>query len=143
MSRIYFHSPEQGWESVISLLRNGMDFPVVTSYSVCNQFPDAHVANFSSSLDEEGEETWDRWYDLQSGEQWRLSMEGLRQSSRGLRLDPEYWEDFYFSGGWDAFKLNQLLDIPSCNWEAIAECFAETQLPATEAWIYSLNSCPY
>lgn len=126
---------DQGWESVISLLENGCNSPAVTSYSVCDQFPNRFAANFNPPLDEDGEENWDAWYDLTLESQWDLSMQGMRnEPRRSLELNPKTWETFYFSHGWDAFKLNQLLSVPQSKWNDIARSFSETQLPATEAW---------
>jgi hypothetical protein len=74
-----------GWESVIDLLRGRDDEPVVTSYSVCDSFPNPETAGWKPVLDEDGEENWDAWYDLPDGEQWDTAMAGLRADKGSLR----------------------------------------------------------
>lgn len=85
-----------GWPAVIALLRERDDDPVVTSYSVCEGFPNLTIVR------EEG--TWqptipsfdpeDEWYALPTEEQWATALAALRQrqahGSR-LRLWPEDW----------------------------------------------------
>jgi hypothetical protein len=71
---------EQGWESVVSLLRNGCNSPVVLSYSVCDQFP--------------SEDDWDK------------AMDDLR--SPDLELNPESLASQHFSD-WNAFKIDAFL----------------------------------
>ena len=95
----------QGWEDVVALLRTASDAPVVTSYSVCDQFPNSHVAGWKSQND------GDDWYELPDTEQWRLALAGL-YADGGLRIDPATWQDFYFGDGTTAFDLIQ----PSPKW---------------------------
>lgn len=128
----------QGWESVIELLRNGFNTPVVTSYSVCDSFPNPSIANFEPQLNEYDDPEWDAWYELDSAEQWNQAMQGLKQKG-WLELNPESWNDYYFSHGWDAFKLNELLTIPQDRWNQIVKTFSETKLPASEAWTVALQ----
>lgn len=128
---------DQGWEDAIALLRNGHNSPVVTSYNVCEQFPNAYIAGFEAPIDEEGEKNWDAWYDLKPEAQWELGMQGIKGKG-GLELKPDNWNDFYFAHGWDAFKFNHLLSIPQERWNAVARAFSETQLPAAEAWALAI-----
>lgn len=78
------YRPDQGWESVIELLRARADAPVVTSYSVGDSFPTTHVIQDDppvwtpTEIDEWGEPNWDAWYDLPTAEQWALCMTALR-----------------------------------------------------------------
>lgn len=102
---------EMGWESVIEHLRRQDDEPAVTSYSVCDQFPNAGVAKeaglWTPSPEHQGVWTpedqpdhrhlwgqpwWDgdEWYDLDFEEQWRLSMEAIR-AQPWLEMKPERW----------------------------------------------------
>lgn len=73
---------EQGWEKTLELLRSSDTKPVVTSYSVTEQFPNAGVAIegdlWEAEIDEQGYQNWDKWYDLPREEQWRLALAALR-----------------------------------------------------------------
>lgn len=101
----------QGWDEVIDLLRQRDDEPVVTSYSVCDQFPNSSVGDWMppwpdgvpkqwDALSEEQQEQRssrsDAWYELDDVEQWRISMAGLRSSEGGLELKPDNWDRFRF-----------------------------------------------
>lgn len=107
---------DQGWEGVLALLRSRDDEPVVTSYSVCDQFPNRHIADWrppdlpegwvpdwaatdgrnewdAMSADEQTSE-WrdhalDRWYDLPAEQRWDLAMAGLRRERPWGRLAPD------------------------------------------------------
>lgn len=100
-----FLRDDMGWESVIELLERGDDSPIVTSYSVCEQFPNSHVADYDHPELDDGELDYDAWYDLPHDEQWELAIRGLRESSNGLEIKPDNWNDFYFSNGFDANQL--------------------------------------
>jgi hypothetical protein len=88
-----------GWEAVIGLLRSRDDGAVVTSYSVCEQFPNAHIADWKD--DREGEAFWE----LEPAQRWALAMSGLRASGGGLEMKPDDWQEFYFGNGVDGFTL--------------------------------------
>lgn len=87
---------ELGWEEAITLLRKSDDSPVVCSYSVCEQFPNAGVANWTPPKDEDGNDNHDAWFDLPNEEQWSLAMDGLRKHGGGLEMKPDEWDDFFF-----------------------------------------------
>ena len=61
---------ESGWEDVITLLRSRDDEPVVMSYSVCEQFPNAQAAAFAYPDGEDGEPDYDAWYDVPEDRRW-------------------------------------------------------------------------
>jgi len=92
-----------GWSNVITLLRSRNDCPVVTSFSVCEQFPNAGVADWEVPV-VDGEKNWDAWYDLPSEKQWELSLQGLR-AQPSLEMKPDNWKDYYFRDGLDGFGL--------------------------------------
>lgn len=95
---------ESGWESVITHLRERDDEPVVTSYSVCESFPNPQAANWKpTNVDEDGEADWDAWYDLPEKTQWHMAMSGIRKSL--LEIRPEDWDTFYFGNGVTGFDL--------------------------------------
>lgn len=96
-----------GWQKVAAMLESNDEQPVVTSYSVCESFPNAGVADWIAPKDADGEKDYDKWYDLPVKKQWELAMAGLRKSGGGLELRPN-WGDFYF-GDHDinAFQLMQ------------------------------------
>jgi hypothetical protein len=103
--------PNMGWEATVELLRSRDDCPVVTSYSVCEQFPNAHVADWNAPIDEEsGEKVWDDWYDIEEAERWRLAMEGLRAQGSGLELKPDNWETFYFRDRVNGYQLRRIAE---------------------------------
>lgn len=77
-----------GWDDVIALLRERDDEPVVTSYSVCEQFPNAYMAGFR------GDDS-DDFYELPRIEQWERSLEALRAIDM-LEMKPDNWERFRF-----------------------------------------------
>lgn len=100
-----FYRSDMGWDKVVELLiSNGID-PVVLSYSVCESFPNRHVATWVAPIDEDGEPDIDAWYDLPDDERWRLAFEGLTSSGGGLELTPDKWSDFYFEDGYTALNL--------------------------------------
>ncbi len=94
----FFHK-KAGWESVIKLLEKDDSSPVVTSYSVCDQFPHAYAET-------EEEKEKDAWEELEPWEQWEKGVKELRGSGGGLEMKPENWDEFYFGDGVDA---NQFL----------------------------------
>lgn len=83
----------RGWDSVVTLLRKASDTPVVCSYSVCEQFPNSHIANWEPAADDPD---GDAWYDLPAEEKWEKGMAGLRSSGHGLEITPDDWDSFYF-----------------------------------------------
>lgn len=102
-----------GWESVIGLLRTRDDEPVVMSYSVCDGFPSAYVGDWMSRRpeDTDQDEHSDAWYELDSAEQWRISMAVLRASGDGLEIRPDDWATFRFT-----HELS-VLDLRAPDWE--------------------------
>jgi len=105
-----FLRPDMGWESVISLLRQSDDSPVITSYSVTEQFPNPVVADYDPPLYDDGEQNWDAWYDLPDDVQWEMALDGLRKKSAGLELTPKTWDRFVFNDGMNICQfVNELL----------------------------------
>lgn len=90
--------PDMGWEEVAALLHSEPG-TVVMSYSVCEQFPNRHVAEFSG-----GE---DAWYDLSEEERWAAALNGLyKQDERScLDLKPSNWNTFCFGDGMNGFRF--------------------------------------
>jgi hypothetical protein len=100
-----------GWPVVVSMLRKRDDEPVVTSYSVCEGFPnhnmvqDAGLIELPFYKDSDGKEYEDEydtepWDALSAGERWDLGMQALRggEDDTWLELEPERWEypDYHF-----------------------------------------------
>lgn len=94
---------EMGWEEVITLLLESNSGPVVTSYSVCDGFPNANVADW------EGE--YDDWYDISDEDQWERGVAGLykKNEDHTLEISPESWDSFYFRSGMNGFKLAEII----------------------------------
>jgi hypothetical protein len=88
-----------GWEKVVKLLELDTKNPVVTSYSVCDQFPNSFVAGWEDDSDGDG------WYGLPHKKQWHMAMAGLRKQAGGLELTPENWDSIRFGKGITAFSL--------------------------------------
>lgn len=112
----------QGWESVTELLRSRDDGPVVLSYSVCDQFPNSHIAGWKPPFDEAWKPDWaeggglaeweamsaeekgehqrdsrhDEWYDLSGEQQWAMAMDGLRRERPWAQLGPDTLRDITF-----------------------------------------------
>lgn len=89
-----------GWETVVPFLRSDDTAPVVTHYSVTDDFPNPAVAGVP----------WERWEDLSGPEQWSLSMRGLREGDwarrfPGLQIKPDDWHTFRFHHCLSAFDL--------------------------------------
>jgi len=96
---------DSGWESAIEHLRERDDEPVVTSYSVCDSFPNAGVSDWKpDKVDEDGEADWDAYYDLSSEERWSLGMTALRAKPY-MEMTPENWSTYYFGDGQTGFSL--------------------------------------
>lgn len=96
---------DEGWESVIEHLRERDDEPVVTSYSVCHQFPSASASGWKpDKVNEDGDGDWDAYYDLSSEERWRMGMEALRAKSY-MEMTPDNWTSYYFNDGETGFTL--------------------------------------
>lgn len=92
-----------GWPAVVELLRSRDDEPVVTSYSVTEQFPNRHVAEVDYDSD--------TWYDLPDAEQWRLAMDGLRKQNEiaHLEIEPETFAQQGYGNGMSGFDIMDLL----------------------------------
>ncbi|MGW0578324.1 hypothetical protein ACWD25_20665 [Streptomyces sp. NPDC002920] len=91
---------DQGWDDVVALLRERDDEPVVTSFSVTDQFPNPGPDG----------QYGDDWHDLDAAEQWRIGMAWLRQAPGNLELGPD--QESY------RFEHNlTILDIFAPDWE--------------------------
>jgi hypothetical protein len=93
---------QMGWESVVTLLRQRDDEAVVTSYSVCQQFPNGDVTGWRDDRDGEG------WYDLPKAEQWARALAAIRESGNGLEWNPDHWQAFRFGDGMTAMDIRQI-----------------------------------
>ena len=99
-----FLRDDSGWEGLIEMLVSGSG-PVVTSYSVCHQFPNPYELDWGDFEQEEYEE---QWYALSQDEQWSRAMDALREKGR-LEIGPDDWDSFFFGDGWDGYKLADYL----------------------------------
>ena len=86
------------WSNVVKLLRSSKKDPVVCSYSVCEQFPNAYIAGYRGN-------ECDKFYDLPDARKWDLAMKGLLKTSGGLELKPDYWRVFKFGHSKDILWL--------------------------------------
>jgi hypothetical protein len=99
---------DQGWEDVIQFLRSTDKLPVVCSYSVCGQFPNAEVAGFldEAETDEEREAAFERFDELPASERWDLAYAKLHPL---LELQPDNWDAYRFSDLPNGFQLERLV----------------------------------
>lgn len=95
---------EMGWESVATLLRSRDDEPVVTSYSVCEQFPNPSIAGWHDNRYGDG------FYELPPEERWSRALAGLRASEDGLEWIPDRWQMFRFGDGITAMEVREIAD---------------------------------
>ena len=86
----------QGWGSVKEHIKNIDEHPgaVVTSFSICDPFPNPHLTNMSE----------EKWYDLSPYQQWTEALKELRLlygTGTGIRLQPEDFKPgaYYFGDG--------------------------------------------
>jgi hypothetical protein len=86
---------DNGWHDVVALLRHRADEPVVTSYSVCDEFPNPNVSTWEAPADaldpdDEDGSRYELWAELSDAEKWRTGMEALRGNPNDRReLSPE------------------------------------------------------
>jgi hypothetical protein len=103
---------DMGWDDVISLLRKNATEPVVLSFSVCDSFPNAKVADFPLPDDEYGDLDPSPWENLDGETQWSLAFAELKKKEGCLELSPDGWNDFYFTDKkCNAIELDRLLSL--------------------------------
>lgn len=84
-----FHSDPWGYDGWVSLcehLRRSADAPVVTSYSVCESFPNPSFAPDDVELDED--DPYEAWSNYSEEDHWRWGMEALREEA-SLQISPD------------------------------------------------------
>lgn len=74
-----------GWDSIIDLLVERDDEPVVMSYSVTDDFPNPYCSTRVFDTDE----ARDAWWDLPTETQWAEGMQWLRAQQSGLQIAPD------------------------------------------------------
>jgi hypothetical protein len=83
-----------GWDKVKQLFDEAKS-PIVTSYSVCEQFPAAHLTDIDDSDDDSA------WWQMDDDSQWDAAFAGL-QNEKGLRIAPDVQ---FFGDGTSAFDF--------------------------------------
>lgn len=95
--------PDQGWDDVVALLVSSSTEPVVTSYSVCEQFPNPGIVGLVEEQDQEA------WYDLPRYEQWEQALAVLRSRPDALlEWRPDNWADVRFGEGITVMELRAI-----------------------------------
>lgn len=99
--------PDHGWEALMERLLARSDRPLVSSFSVCDSFPNRHTAREGGWTPDPSNE--DAFYELSSDEQWRLALAGLRaETNRSTRqLRPDHWSAYRFAHKYSVFDLIQ------------------------------------
>jgi hypothetical protein len=100
-----------GWESVIDLLRASNDGPVVTSYSVCEHFPNRALIE-GSGLSLPAMAARDRWWDISEADYWDLGIRALRHlydQGDNRRLQPSTFPTWTFGDGVTAMDLAEAI----------------------------------
>lgn len=82
-----------GWAAVADFLRCSPEGPVVTSYSVCDPFPNP---SFAPAAVDMGDDPWEAWSAIPEREQWDLGMAKLR-AEPSLRINEERLAQLYGS----------------------------------------------
>lgn len=91
------------WERVVETLRAvDIEGPIVTSYSVTEQFPNASLASVEG----------DAYYDLDPGEAWDRAFANIDKTTE---LKPDGWNEYVFGDG------ISVLDIVSDDYEEILD----------------------
>lgn len=98
-----FYRADMGWEKVIELLESADDSPVVTSFSVCESFPNKQLDNEREVSEKDNPEYW---WDLSADERWRRAIAGLRAESGWLELRPDNFSAVRFGkNGLNAYMV--------------------------------------
>jgi len=90
---------------VRALLLRADDSPVVTSYSVCDQFPSRYLVD-----EPRYEEDSDAWYELPFPVRWGRCMDALRAERPTVEMRPEGWDDYRFGAGVNGYAYRRYLD---------------------------------
>lgn len=88
-SQIYAHEPDgsrrdprpSGWEDVVALLLKRDDAPIVTSYSVCEWFPNPDICGIWKEAETE------LWHAQTAEKRWAQALDGLRKKSEIWQLE--------------------------------------------------------
>lgn len=86
---------DMGWDPVIELLRADHVGTVVTSYSVCRQFPNPNIIGA----------TEEQWEGMTLDRQWNECVAALESGDGLLELQPENWLGYVFGRGVNGFML--------------------------------------
>ena len=87
-----------GWPKLIEFLKRSDSEPVVTSYSVTDNFPNAgHAPEGALPRDDQGKIDWDAWYEISPTQQWEWGLAAIRQEP-GLRISPDRLGAFFGEG---------------------------------------------
>lgn len=110
--RVWENDNYGGWLKVIDLLRNRDDEPIVTSYSVTDQFPNRYIAReYSAWKPGEDDPDGDSWYELPPTEQWQFAMQGLRKLNETgkVEIKPETFAMQGYGNGLSGFDIVAML----------------------------------
>jgi hypothetical protein len=109
---INLYRADAGWESVAAFLRERDECPVVTSYSVCDGFPNRLAGRDGGWLPAGDDENGDEWYSLDDAERWRFALAGLKAKDEGctygLEMRPDNWAAYYVGSGVSGYDLATL-----------------------------------
>lgn len=110
--RVWENDFNGGWPAVVKLLRSRDDEPVVTSYSVTEQFPNRYVAHeYGEWKPNENDPDGDSWYELPEKEQWELALTGLHYYNEEgtIEMKPETFATQGYGNGLSGFDIVAIL----------------------------------
>lgn len=84
-----------GWTAVAAFLRSADDQPVVTSYSVCESFPNPEF--MPADIEFDPDDPYEAWSNFSEQQHWEWGMAALRVR-KGLRISPETINWLYHGG---------------------------------------------
>ena len=99
-----------GWPRLVEFLRASSAEPVVTSYSVCDSFPNPTVAPPDVELDED--DPWETWSSFSDEQQWQWGMDYLR-ARPGMRICAATLDTLFGDGITGRIFIDRALAIAS------------------------------
>lgn len=101
-----------GWSGVSTMLRSSSKEPVVTSYSVTEEFPNRFVAGLQSDDESEDDILDAQWRELSDEQRWDAAIAKLLEQGQALELKPDDWQSYRFGAGQSVFDIARMIENP-------------------------------